>query len=164
MTKSELDEILARHKIWLTDSTTGARANLTRADLTGANLTGADLTGANLTYADLTRADLTGANLTRANLTYADLTGADLTGADLTGANLTRAYLTGANIDYSSWPLHCGSLNVKIDKRIACQLLYHTICAMQSVEDKECKRFCGMEEVIALSNQFHRVNECGVIK
>ena len=86
----------------------------------GADLTGADLTGANLSWADLT-----GANLSRA-----DLTGANLSWADLSRANLTGADLSWANIDYSCWPLWCGSKKVKVDARIAAQLAAH-FCAVE---------------------------------
>jgi hypothetical protein len=82
-----------------------------------------------LTDANLTRANLTGANLRGADLTGANLTGANLRGADLTGANLRGANLRGAVLDFSCWPLWCGSLRVKVDKRIACQLAYH-LCAL----------------------------------
>ncbi|HZK28548.1 MAG TPA: pentapeptide repeat-containing protein, partial [Thermoclostridium sp.] len=64
------------------------------------------------------------------DLTGADLTGANLTEANLRGANLTEAGLTGANLDFSCYPLWCGGLKVKTDKRIACQLAYH-LCSMQ---------------------------------
>ena len=40
MTQEELNEIIAKHKLWL-DGKGGERANLTGANLTGANLTGA---------------------------------------------------------------------------------------------------------------------------
>lgn len=86
---------------------------------------------------------------------------ADLRGANLRGANLQGANLLGANIDYSSWPIWCGSICVKVDKRIAVQLLYHTIKAMKSVDDEECKAIFTDEKVLKLANQFHRVNECG---
>ena len=45
--------------------------------------------------------------------------------ADLTEADLTEADLTGANIDYSAWPIWCGTYNVKVDKNIAAQLAMH---------------------------------------
>ena len=45
--------------------------------------------------------------------------------ANLTRANLTRANLTRADIDYSAWPLWCGTCNVKVDKNIAAQLAMH---------------------------------------
>ena len=179
MKNDELAKIISKHKAWLNNCPAGKRADLTGADLrravligavlTGAVLIGADLTGANLTGAaligaDLTSANLTGADLTGANLRRANLTGADLTHANLTNANLRRADLTGADLDYSAWPLYCGSLYAKIDKRLACQLLYHAIRAMQSVDDKECKRICKLQSVITLANQFHRAPVCGIIK
>ena len=161
MTPEELKAKLDAHKLWLetrwSDEVKGERLNLTDADLTGANLTDANLTGANLTDANLARADLTDANLARADLTDADLTAADLTLTNLTGANLTRARL-----DYSAWPLRCGSLNVKIDKRLAAQLMYHSMRAMQSCgDDADIAAVLANPECVALANQFHRVNKCG---
>jgi hypothetical protein len=107
MTQSELDKILADHKLWLDDEG-GSCANLSGADLSGANLSRADLSGANLSRAYLSSADLIGANLSRANLSGADLSGANLIDADLIDANLSganlidadlsRAYLSGANL------------------------------------------------------------------
>lgn len=100
-----------------------------------------------------------GANLRRADLREADLRGADLTRADLTVANLRRA-----DIDFSCWPLWCGSLDVKIDKRIFCQLLYHTMRAGKSVDDPEVKRLFEIPEIVNLANQFHQADECGKIE
>jgi pentapeptide repeat protein len=71
MRPSELSDVLARHRAWLYDSHSGARAVLRDADLRGADLRDADLRDA-------------------------DLRGADLTGADLRDADLTGAVLTGA--------------------------------------------------------------------
>ena len=184
MTPEELKAKLDAHKLWLetrwSGEVKGKRLDLYGADLTGADLTGANLYRANLyradlyradlTCADLYRADLTCANLTGANLTGANLTGANLAGADLTGANLTRADLTGAdltraNLDYSAWPLRCGSLNVKIDKRLAAQLMYHAMRAMQSCSDNaDVAAVLSRPECVALANQFHRVDECGPIE
>ena len=73
---------------------------LARADLHGANLRGANLFGADLREASLSGADLREANLHRANLRGADLRGADL---------------REANLDFSCWPLWCGSKDVKLD-------------------------------------------------
>ena len=110
----DITETLRLHKMWLDGLDGGKRADLTGADLASANLKRADLTGADLTGADLTDADLTSANLTSANLM---------------GANLKRADLTGAVLDYSCWPLWCGSVGVKVDARIAAQLAAH-FCAV----------------------------------
>lgn len=99
------------------------------------------------------------------NLRYADLSGADLSGADLSDMDLRGTDLRGTDLDYSCWPLWCGSLTAKIDKRLFCQLLYHTVRAGQSVvEDAEIRKFLELPEVINLANQFHRVKECGEIK
>ena len=45
--------------------------------------------------------------------------------ADLRGANLHWADLRGVNLDFSCWPLWCGSLTVAIDAQQARQLAYH---------------------------------------
>lgn len=120
---------------------------------------GADLRGADLSWANLRRADLRGADLRGA-----DLRGADLLWATLQEADLQEADLHGADLDFSCWPLFCGSLNVKIDKRIFCQLLYHTLRAGQSVDDPEVKRLFEIPEIVNLANQFHRSEECGEIE
>jgi len=73
----------------------------------------------------LVGADLRGANLRGAYLSGANLRGADLRGADLRGAGLRGADLSGADIDFSCWPLWCGSKNVTVDFRIAAQLAAH---------------------------------------
>lgn len=115
---------------------------------------GEDLSWANLRKADLRWADLSGANLRWADLHRADLRESDLNGADL----------NGADVDFSCWSLWCGSLDVKIDKRIFCQLLYHALRAGQSVDDPEVKRLFEIPKVVNLANKFHRVDECGKIE
>jgi hypothetical protein len=139
------------------------RANLRGADLTNANLRGANLTGANLHGADLTDADLRGADLTGANLRGANLTGANLHGADLTRADLTDADLTGADIDLSSWPLWCGSLEVKADRRIACQLLYHALAVMARCDDEEARKLSKSPEFLKFAGGFHKHGGCAPI-
>lgn len=103
-------------------------------------------------------------DLRSANLEEANLGGANLSYANLEEANLKGVDLSGANLDYSSWPLWCGSLSVKIDKRIFCQLLYHTLRAGQSVEDEEVQALLNNPDVLKLANQFHRVEECGKLE
>ena len=174
MTEKELKKILHRHQLWLEGKEGGEQANLRWADLRGADLRGADLCeadlcganlrevdlrGANLRWADLCRADLCGANLQGAYLCRADLCGANLCGADLCGANLCGANLCGANLDFSCWPLWCGSLDVTVDKRIAAQLAYH-FCRVRC-DDPEVQ--AAQKALAPLANQFHRVEECGRI-
>lgn len=131
MTQEELQTILEKHKKWLNNVPGGERANLRGANLRGANLECAYLAGANLECANLANANLRGANL------------------------------AGANLDYSCWPLWCGSLrNVRIDKRIFAQLAYH-LCRV-IVDDDECK--AAQRALYPIANQFHRVNECGRLR
>ena len=150
MTQEELNTILDKHEKWLNNEEGGEKANLSGADLCGANLRGANLCGA----------DLCGANLFRANLSRANLCGADLCGANLCGADLCGANLRGADLDYSCWPLWCGSLDVKVDARIARQLAYH-FCRL----DCDDPEYLEARKAIAeFANGFHRVDECGRIE
>jgi hypothetical protein len=41
--------------------------------------------------------------------------------------DMAHANLTGVNLDFSCWPLSCGSLTVRIDAQIAAQLAYHLL-------------------------------------
>lgn len=136
MDEKELDLILEKHKKWLNDENDGERANLRYA-----NLRYADLRGANLQNVDLQNVDLR----------YADLRDANLQGADL---------------DYSCWPLWCGSLGVHINDRLAKQLLYHLLynAAYSKNISEEVKNALLKPDIVALANEFHRVDECGKIE
>jgi len=168
MNKEELQKILTEHKKWLQNEG-GKKANLCGANLRGANLFEANLLGANLCGANLLGANLCGANLCGANLCGANLRGANLRGANLRGANLFEANLLGANLfeanllgaelDYSCWPLWCGSIGVKIDNQLSRQLVYHAICNMPDVDKKEF-----LADPVKYANGFHRFKECGQIK
>ena len=138
----------------------GCKKAILDYDLRGANLRGADLRGANLRGADLGGADLRGADLSDADLRGANLSDADLGGADLRGANLRGADLRGADLDYSCYPLWCGSLHLKADKRFACQLAYH-LCSMQCDDADYIKM---RNSILGFANQFHHVDECGELE
>ena len=146
MTPGEIAKILAAHDEWLRCTSKGARA---------------DLSGANLRRAYLGRADLRGADLSGANLSRAYLRGADLRDADLSGANLRRANLheadlrdanlSGADLDYSAWPLWCGSFGVTLDKRQQAQLLYHVLAVSPealSLATPELLEFANASHVV----------------
>lgn len=68
-----------------------------------------------------------------------------------------RADLRDANLDYSCWPLWCGSLDVKVDRRIAAQLAYH-FCRLDC-DDPDY--IAARNAIIHFANEFHRVEECG---
>jgi hypothetical protein len=160
MKKETFDQILKEHNEWLKDHEKGKRADLHEADLREADLRGADLRKADLCEADLREAvlceavlrgaNLREADLREADLRKADLREADLRGADLRGANLREADLREADLDFSSWPLWCGSISVKVDKKIIAQLAYHL--AILSDCPKEIK-----EALQKTANSFHRV-------
>ena len=99
-------------------------------------------------------------DLSDVDLSDADLRGADLRGANLRGADLRGADLRGADLDYSCYPLWCGSLHLKADKRLACQLAYH-LCSMQCDDADYIKM---RNSILGFANQFHRVDECGELK
>lgn len=72
-------------------------------------------------------------------------------------ANLRYANLQGANLDYSCWPLWCGSLDVKVDRRIAAQLAYH-FCRLDCDDPDYIE---ARNAIVNFANEFHCVEECG---
>lgn len=142
MNKAILDKILDNHKLWL--SSGGEKGE--SADLSGADVSDADLSDANLRHANLIHADLSGADLRRANLSGADV--------------------SGANLDFSAFPLWCGGLDVHIDDKQAVQLLYHLVRNVKYSKNTsaEMKKLCKLKSIVKKANEFHRVDECGVIE
>ena len=149
MDKEKLTEILELHLKWLKKEKGGVRANLSSADLSYANLRYANLSYANLSSADLSSADLSSADLSSANLRSANLSSADLSSANLSSADL----------DFSVFPLWCGSFGIKVDIRLSAQIAYH-FCRLDT-DDPEVK--AAQQALRILANKFHRVKECGEI-
>lgn len=89
----------------------------------------------------------------RADLSGAFLSNADLSRADLHKAFLSNADLSGANIDYSCWPLWCGSIGVTVDVKIIHQLAFH-LCAV-NCDDAEWIEL--RKQLLPFANKFHRV-------
>ena len=96
----------------------------------------------------------------RANLRKSNLLWADLREADLQGADIREADLREADLDYSVWPLWCGVLHVKTDKRIMAQLAYH-FCAQDCDNPEYIK---ARNAILWFANQFHRADECGELE
>ena len=116
---------------------------------------GADLRGANLRCANLSNADLSDADLRGAHLSDADLSDADLSGADLRDANLR-----GADIDYSCWPMWCGSKGVIVDRKIAAQLAAH-FCA---IECDDSDYLAARAAILEFAKTSHRAEDLGLLE
>ncbi len=144
MDANELKNALEKHGKWLTGEAGGERANLRGADLSGAKLSEADLRWADLRCANLRGADLSGANLSGANLSGAYLSGADLRETD---------------IDFSCWPLWCGSKGVKVDVRIARQLAAH-FCVLDC-DDQEYQ--AARAAILDFAKKSHRAADLGLV-
>jgi len=130
-TEKKIQNVLNLHKLWLKNDKEGLCANLSDANLKSANLRDADLSNADLSNADLSFADLSFANLSDANLKNADL-------------------------DFSCWPLWCGSLTVKTDNKLKVQLLYHIISIIGTD--------FFTDEQVNFANTFHRIPEVKELK
>ena len=61
-----------------------------------------------------------------------------------------EADLRGANLDFSCWPLWCGSLDVKLDKKQKRQLLYHVLAVAPEYRTPE---------LLKEANKFHKIPE-----
>jgi uncharacterized protein YjbI with pentapeptide repeats len=103
-------------------------------------------------------ADLSGANLSLADISGANLSGANLRGADLRGADLRWADLRGANLDFSCWPLLCGSKGVKVDAKIAAQLAAH-FCVLDC---KDKGYLAARKAVLKFAKTSHRAEDLGL--
>ena len=186
MTCTDLSEILRKHWLWLGQEDNGERANLEdanldgadmrfakmqRANMKGATMQGATMQGAHMRYADMRfanmqGADMQGADMRCSNMTYANMQDANMQDTDLKNVSMRFADMRGADIDYSCWPLQCGSLKAHVDDRIAIQLLYHALSVVQHspyVSD-DIKRTLLTEAVVDIANRFHRVEECGELE
>ena len=109
--QDEFEQIMADHKAWLQDRSTGKRADLSDIDFSnldyregeykilGMDLSGMDFSYAIMSGANLMRANLSGANLSYAVLNQANLHNANLTGAIIEGTDFTSAKLTLATLD-----------------------------------------------------------------
>ena len=171
MEREELRKVLDLHEKWVRKKGEGARAILACSDLRSASLQHANLQYANLQYASLQYANLQYASLQYANLQYANLQYASLQYASLQYASLQHASLCctdlrGADIDYATWPLWCGSLEAYIDDRIPIQLLHHLLRPVQASPyvSQDVKERLLTDDLIDLANRFHRAEECGEIK
>ena len=86
---------------------------------------------------------------------------ANLRRANLQDANLRRANLRDANLDFSVWPLWCGSIGAIVDDRIQRQLLYHAYATDNPEQDADIAELFQSELFRRVIAKFHRFGECG---
>ena len=148
LTQSEIREKLQKHNRWLNGENGGEKADLRHSDLRHSDLRDSNLHGS----------DLHDSNLSYSNLSYSNLSDSDLRDSDLHGSDLRYSNLHGSDLDFSCWPLWCGGLNVKIDDRLAIQLLFHTVqnALYSPYVSDDIKRVLGNKEVVDIANRFHR--------
>ena len=144
MSAKKLKEVLKKHELWLKNEPGGELANLSFANLSFADLSFANLSFADLRSADLRSADLRSANLRSANLRFADLRSADL--------------------DFSSFPLWCGGLNVHLDDRQLIQMAYHLAKNGLFSKNASEETKAELSKIVDFANKFHRTEECGRIE
>lgn len=164
ITGSELRDVLREHKRWLNDEDGAKKADLRGVDLRYAYLCYADLRYADLYGANLRNADLYGADLRNACLGDVDLRDTDLRNVSLHGVNLSGADLSGAILDYSELPLWCGSLTANFDDKQLKQIAYHLVKAGLKSENASAETKRELRKLIDFANEFHRVEECGMIE
>jgi hypothetical protein len=75
----------------------------------------------------------------------------------LEAAVAASASLDGASLDFSAFPLWCGSLNIKCDIRLPAQLAYH-LCRLGC---NDPLFIAARNSLIPLAEKFHRYQECG---
>ena len=96
------------------------------------------------------------ANFINANLRWANLSRADLSRADISWANLR-----GADIDYSCWPLWCGSRAVKTDQRLRKQLLAHVADTIDHAPDRAEEEVAIYDLIRPFVKGWHQEDEFG---
>jgi len=79
--------------------------------------------------------------------------------ANLNGADLRWADFNGADIDFSCWPLWCGSKGVKVDVRIATQLAAH-FCVLDC-DDPEY--LAARDAILGFAKKSHRAADLGLV-
>lgn len=70
-----------------------------------------------------------------------------------------RAHLSGADLDFATWPLWCGSKGVRVDRRIAAQLAAH-FCVLEC-DDPDYQT--ARDAVLPFARSSHRAEELGLI-
>lgn len=110
---ARLEKVSARRSVFLVCEIESAYAE-------GSDFSATQFNSCNMDSCDMNNAILHGVQFCRCNTRGMHLNGSDM---------------TGANIDYSAWPMWCGSYGVKVDRRLFEQLVMH-LCGVV-VDDRE---------------------------
>ena len=86
--------------------------------------------------------------------------GSDVLAGVVHGADLRGADLCEVDLDFSCWPLWCGSLGTVVDRRIAAQIAYH-FCRLVCDDPGYIK---ARNAILEFANEFYRVDECGELE
>ena len=75
-------------------------------------------------------------------------------------ANLQEANLQGADLDFSCWPLWCGSKGVKVDIKLVWQLLAHVACLKCGNPEYEKIK----KAILPYARKSHRADDLGITR
>jgi len=120
----------------------------------GISLAHADLRHIDLDNRDLSGGEFTSADFRNSRLSRTDFRGANLWDAEFHGANMHGMDIRGAGIDFTSWPLWCGSVGVIVDEKQARQILAHAFNATKAFWPGGLT-----DEQKGWLNLFHRISE-----
>ena len=84
--------------------------------------------------------------------------------ANLSFADLSFADLRSADLDFSSFPLWCGGLNVHLDDRQLIQMAYHLAKNGLFSKNASEETKAELSKIVDFANKFHRTEECGRIE
>ena len=161
LSKEELQEILEKHKKWLTGKDGGERADLRGTDLRGTNLREADLRRADLRRADLREAYLRGADLREADLNFPI---ACPESGSFIGYKKARKYIIKLKILENAKRSSATSRKCRCDKAevVAIENMDGTVVGVDSVRSNRDSSFIyRIGEIVSVDNfDDNRWNEC----
>lgn len=140
--------------------------NFDYTDFSWEDLSGVDFSGSSLVCCNFRGANCTGANFSGATCDgsiFESTTCLDtlfiktnLRNTNFRGTIITGSDFTGSIFEFTCWPLWRGSVGAKIDKKIACQLLFYAMDAMQSIQnDPDIDAVLDADCIKKLTNQYN---------
>jgi hypothetical protein len=96
LTQDELNESIAKHRLWLSGEYDGEKLSIDNCDLSGL-----DLSNAFLRYTNLSHSILSNSKLNNSDLSYSNLSNSKLSNSDLRDSNLSNSNLGNSDLSYS---------------------------------------------------------------